>query len=308
MFLYFLQINCFYLFHNKTQRFLGEAKPSGGASKFTNLNYPSPIAGIDRAIDFKVSSGQMINGAPTIIIEKSGDKALDVSGGKESNSSPLIFYKTHRGKAQSLQLMFVKENNFVLGFRSKCLKYNETFNGFVTGDCKNLAGSTFDIYYEVPPTPNLVKEQTFKLSQRNGGDLPIENEYYKSDSPILATSEPRVIEEIVFADGKATTRSLVDDEKNDVKFGYAPVKIRSSQATLGKDKGGAKPQKSNKHSSKHHFLDDECAHSDSQGSSHFTSESNADDLHNLVQHEAAQHGYPNDDNSISHKSSLGLYI
>jgi len=107
------------------------------------------------------------------------------------------------------------------------VKYDEVKNGFFTQKCDDLKDSTFDIYYEVPPTPEYFKEQTYNLA-KEGGDAPDRGdyEYVKSNSPFINDTDRHTITEVTFANGKATTRTPLDKDVEGIMFEHDPVRIR----------------------------------------------------------------------------------
>lgn len=328
MLLFLLTVDCFFLFHNKTQKFIGEEKDFAGKDKLSSYPHPAPVAGVERAIDFKLGKSKDASGIYITIENPLNSKSFDVQTGGNRTGLPLIFYASHGQGAQSFQLVLTVDNTFALAYKDKCLVFNDSKNGFQLGSCNNISGSTFDIYYEVPPTPDYIKEQTFRLNS-NYDSNNVKDMSFESNLPFLSAAKPRVIRELVLADGTVKSRSLLKghEETNDLKIAYAPVVIKRKRKSTKESKHARKfgrlmqtandgsssshhdhmgihglPVCKGKNCDHHHLIITGDHHDDSSDIE------NNGDLHNKLRHTRLHNGQASSDNGADVRSPKGIYV
>lgn len=316
MFLFLQSINCFYLFHNRTQKFLGEVTPNESKIKFTTHNYPEPINGIEKAIDFKLGTTKDPKGMNVTIEHPTNGRAFDMEGGGNVTGAPLIFFGTHRLQAQQFQLLLLADNSFVIGHQDKCVKYNDAKNGFFLQKCEDLKDSTFDIYYEVAPTPEYFKEQTFNLDNKENED-PERDESIKSTNPFIDGQGRRVITEITFKNGKAIAKTPVDkDITGIVNFDHYPVKVHKKDQMVRHisrrrkhDDTDSCGDKTSKNCQIGELISDICDSEDSSSDRYsYSSDSDLDETHKRVRRERLLHGKPTKSHGMAKVARKGIYV
>lgn len=323
MLLFVQSISCLYFFHKRTQRFLGEVTPSESKVRFTAYNHPEPIGLLERAIDFRIGHTNDSTGLTVTIEHPTNGQTLDSQSGMDKIGLPLIFYLIHRLGAQQFQIILLADNSIVIGYKGKCLKYDEVTNGFFTSKCEGLKDSTFDIYYEVPPTPEYYKEQVYNLDNKeNVSPDNKKYEFIKSTNPFINGPDGHLITEITFENGKAIAKTPIDKDITDMKLEHAPIRIRKEKRPLrhisrGNGRRGHKDSSdsSSDRSSKKRrcraagLVSGLCADSSSSSDNYsYSSDSDLQETHKRVRRERLLHGKPTKSHGMVKVARDGIYV
>lgn len=243
MLFFITSVGAVYFLHKKTQKFIGEQLASESPKKFTGFSHPAPVTDSDKAIDFVLKAASTEDGT-ALVIEDHDGRALDVESGGERDGLALIFYKSHGQAAQRFSLLLQEDDSFVLEHKKKCLRYSEDTNGFSLGQCNDIKGSAFDLYYEVKAEGERKLENIYNLfRRRKAANTVSDGSYVKLDNPVIMDSlNGNNITDIVFRNGKAVTRTDVD-KPFDAHIGHSEIKVRPLRRRLNVHRDAPKSEK-----------------------------------------------------------------
>lgn len=153
MLYFFSLINCLYIYHKFTGKFLGMEKRPG-----QNRYLIVPVAR-EEAIDFKIKQGgiDVTKEIDPLTQKEKPDKpqsqhvrishptkelSWDATS-IERDGNKLLLSSTHNGYQQLMNLNLLGDLSFAISWKSKCFIYNEKEKHFETGECENLKKSSF---------------------------------------------------------------------------------------------------------------------------------------------------------------------
>lgn len=80
------------------------------------------------------------------------------------DGNDLILHMNNNSLAQVFSLKMLPDTKFVLGWRDKCMIYNQRRNNFISGPCTNLEQSTFELYLETEPASKNVTDEVIVIN------------------------------------------------------------------------------------------------------------------------------------------------
>lgn len=336
MFRFISAVSAVYFYHRHTKKFLGIFKPS-------NSNFPmvAPIGDISKATNFKIRSwGPMKkdgdntpNEDANIPINKyiritndDGSISWNTRSGALQAGLELILYDSYSTITEPYQMNLTLNSDLsmTLMWRNFCFKYNEKDNNFLTGDCKDIKKSSFDLYEKksggngkitVKEIHNLRNSCGGGGRGRGGKELSKKDviEYHSGSSNIkLKSSAKAVAKKIVFKDLNG------DDQKLVHKHGKNKDMIRKkSKDDSAESSASASSEKHASMSRLTYFSNDsslanESIHSESdssqsskQNKSHGSSHKSHGSSHKSHSSSHKSHSSSSKSHSSSHKSSSG---
>lgn len=148
MLLFLPLVECFYLLHKGTNRFIGEDP----------VDRPTPVPE-KQAIDLRALRAE--RAAPYITVENAKRKSFDIRHGVWGTL--LDYYPTHKKSNQSFLLVLTPNGSYALVQAGKCINWDKDRNQFIKAACSNYA--EFDVFYEVSPAAESPKKDDEEINR-----------------------------------------------------------------------------------------------------------------------------------------------
>jgi hypothetical protein len=234
-----------FFYHKASKHFLG-------VERRNNLELIVPVDDVSKAIDFKIrKEGVVVSAeydeaqAARIAKKPSSDliridhptliKSFDIHTGLGNDGNLLKLNASHNRAAQKFKLKMLSDFSFVLGFKQKCLKYNENDNNFAIGNCTGIDNSAFDLYMETVPEKKPKQEDVFNIKDDADSEFQkgfVEN--YRNGSVVLNKHRPidDIATRIVFKNDTAIKTFPKDRKDDNIKFKHEEVGVIKKDSSV----------------------------------------------------------------------------
>lgn len=155
-------VSAVYFFHRKTQKYLGVEKRQS-----SSFNQIVPVSSPDKASDFTIKQGKVYSRTDVMEsrMSSSADQPKDqnlriflanknqswnAESGVDRDGNNLIAYDSFSSHLDPYQfrLILLGDRSFAIGWKGRCMIYNEKGDNFKTGSCSNIEDSTFYVAKE----------------------------------------------------------------------------------------------------------------------------------------------------------------
>lgn len=168
MWQFWASVSAIYFYHKNTGRMIGEDNSHG--------KFPAPLADVNKAVDVTILHGGKESSLTSLRVQApNGTESFDVRSGRNRKGLDFIFFRSHNGSAQILELHQLYDGSLIFSYMNMCMLYNDKNNNFETGDCgdSRIDKSKVDLYYAKmepidanPPNYRIREVREFKPVRR----------------------------------------------------------------------------------------------------------------------------------------------